>query len=105
MPIYFDHLQLYAYKDERGKITGFLGMSGSKVEVLFVDNLFQGNGIGTKLIDFAINKLKADKLDVNEQNEAAIAFYKRSGFVVAGRSEVDGEGKKYPILHMERAIK
>lgn len=39
--------------------------------------------------------------DVNEQNEQAIGFYIYKGFSVAGRSELDGTGKPYPILHLK----
>jgi putative acetyltransferase len=37
---------------------------------------------------------------VNEQNTAAVAFYKACGFVVEGRSELDETGRPYPLLHM-----
>jgi len=52
------------------------------------------------LIDHA--RSLADKLtvDVNEQNTAAVAFYKACGFVVEGRSELDDTGRPYPLLHM-----
>jgi putative acetyltransferase len=103
IPSYFDNLKLYAYRNEQGKIEGFLGMSGRKIEMLFVDSAFRGTGIGKKLLDFALHKLKANRLDVNEQNRQAVGFYKHLGFRIAGRSEIDGEGKNYPLLHMERS--
>ena len=101
MPAYFEHLELYAYKDEHGNINGFLGIDGRKVEMLFVDNAFRGKGIGKVLLAYAVNTLKADRLDVNEQNTRAVGFYNYFGFRIAGRSAVDGEGKNYPILHLE----
>lgn len=39
--------------------------------------------------------------DVNEQNSQAVGFYERMGFRRAGRSEVDGEGRPYPLIHLE----
>ena len=42
----------------------------------------------------------ADELDVNEQNLQALGFYLKQGFEVIGRSEVDGMGQPYPLLHM-----
>jgi putative acetyltransferase len=39
---------------------------------------------------------------VNEQNPAACGFYEHLGFVVVGRSEVDGTGRPFPLLHMRR---
>ena len=38
---------------------------------------------------------------MNEQNEQAVGFYLHQGFVIAGRSELDGTGKPYPILHLQ----
>ena len=37
---------------------------------------------------------------VNEQNNQAVGFYKHIGFNTYKRSDLDGEGKEYPILHM-----
>jgi len=41
------------------------------------------------------------KWDANEDNPAAVKFYLHIGFVQTGRSETDGLGKPYPLLHME----
>ncbi len=97
IPAYFAQMQLYAWRDTRGEVHGFIGVSGHKIEMLFVDNAFRGRGIGRQLLEFAIEELNADKVDVNEQNGQALGFYER-----VGRIEVDGEGKPYPILHLER---
>ncbi|TMD66902.1 MAG: GNAT family N-acetyltransferase [Chloroflexi bacterium] len=45
----------------------------------------------------------ATTVDVNEQNDQALGFYLRMGFVVVGRSELDSNGKPYPLLHMRLA--
>jgi putative acetyltransferase len=42
-------------------------------------------------------------VDVNEQNEAALRFYKALGFSVMGRSPTDASGRPFPTLHMKRA--
>jgi putative acetyltransferase len=39
-------------------------------------------------------------VDVNEQNEQAVGFYRHLGFEVEGRSSVDGLGLPFPLLHM-----
>jgi putative acetyltransferase len=101
LPLYFDCLDLYACKNEQEEILGFLGVAGSKIEMLFIDNEYRGKGIGKKLLDFAVNQLKAGKVDVNEQNWRATGFYTHFGFRITGRSGMDGEGKNYPILHLE----
>ncbi|WP_311769057.1 GNAT family protein [Novispirillum itersonii] len=38
---------------------------------------------------------------MNEDNPQAVAFYRHMGFTVTGRSEVDGSGKPFPLLHMQ----
>jgi putative acetyltransferase len=40
-------------------------------------------------------------VDVNEQNPLALQFYERMGFKVVGRSELDGGGKPFPLLHLQ----
>lgn len=39
-------------------------------------------------------------VDVNEQNPDAVRFYEAVGFEVFGRSETDGGGRPFPLLHM-----
>ena len=51
---------------------------------------------------YAIEKLQVYKVDVNEQNIQAVGFYQHMGFSVITRSDLDVEGKEYPILHMRR---
>jgi len=41
-------------------------------------------------------------VDVNEQNQQAVGFYRRLGFEVEGRSEVDSMGKPFPLLHLRK---
>lgn len=38
--------------------------------------------------------------NVNEQNTQAVRFYKKIGFKVMGRSEMDDLGKPYPLLNL-----
>ena len=104
MPYYLNHLSLFTYKDAKGKIKGFLGVSKDKVEMLFVESSSIGTGIGKKFMDFVNNNLKINKVDVNEQNKKAIAFFNHLGYKVTGRSEVDKEGKNYPILYLEKSV-
>lgn len=82
-------------------IVGFTGVSENRIEMLFVDADQRGKGIGKLLLLQATNEQCADELDVNEQNIQAITFYKKHGFETFGRSEVDCQGKPYPLLHMK----
>lgn len=103
VPVYFNHLDLYAYKDDQGKITAFIGISeDNMIDMLFVHNSVRSQGIGKILLNYAVEKLDARRVDVNEQNKQALDFYYHFGFEEIGRSEYDGEGKAYPILHLEK---
>lgn len=83
-------------------VLGFLGVAGGKIEMLFLDPAHIGKGYGRLLMRFALEDLGADKVDVNEQNSNAVAFYTRFGFVPIERTEKDSEGKDYPIIKMKR---
>jgi len=100
MTDYFGQVALYAYKDEQGELAGFMGVSGPMLEMLFVDAASRGNGIGTKLLCYAVERLNVRKVDVNEQNLQAVGFYTHMGFRITGRSPFDHEGKPYPLLHL-----
>mgnify|MGYP001351523956 CR=1 FL=1 len=82
--------------------SGFIGLDGTKIEMLFVDPDYHKMGIGSRLIKHA-ETIKGSHLqvDVNEQNDAAYAFYKGLGFVRIGRSDRDGSGRPFPLLHLE----
>ncbi|MGG4129956.1 acetyltransferase [Paenibacillus illinoisensis] len=81
---------------------GFIGLDGKQIEMLFVDVDKHGQGVGRKLVTHAIGLKGNDlKVDVNEQNEGAAGFYTRMGFVQTGRSELDGSGNPFPLLHLE----
>jgi putative acetyltransferase len=86
---------------QQDKVIGFLGAAEKKVEMLFLDPLFFGQGFGKKLMEFAMTELKADKVDVNEQNSNAVTFYKKLGFVTYERTEKDDQGREYPLLRMK----
>jgi putative acetyltransferase len=92
--------QLACVRDAQGEVAGFIGISDGDIAMLFVHPDGRGQGIGRRLIRYAVDACGATTLDVNEQNEQALGFYLRMGFEVEGRSELDGMGKPYPLLHM-----
>lgn len=100
IPSYFQCVNLFGYQEE-GVLVAFLGVAEGNIEMLFVHNDYRGKGVGKTLILYAIDQLQATKVDVNEQNRQAVDFYRHMGFHVSNRSELDGQGKAYPILHME----
>jgi putative acetyltransferase len=96
----FNSFSVYCLISEN-KVLGFLGVENHVVESLFLDPDYIGQKLGTKLMNFAINELKADKVNVNEQNSEAIRFYSKFGFVTYERTEKDDYGNDYPILKMK----
>ncbi len=101
LPLYFKYVDLYIYRDTDFLIKGFLGVSESKIEMLFIDNQYRKQGIGKKLLRFAIDTLHLIKVDVNEENKQALNFYISFGFKQIGYSKIDSEGKAYPIIFMQ----
>ncbi len=97
---YFDAVTLNCARVDNGVIVGFIGVAEGNIEMLFVDPGRQGGGVGRLLVADAIHHLGATRVDVNEQNEPALGFYRHLGFEVVGRSALDGQGKPYPLLHL-----
>jgi putative acetyltransferase len=83
---------------------GFMGLSGAKVEALFLAPEYFRRGLGRRLLQHAEQLRGALTVDVNEQNPAAVRFYEACGFVVVGRSELDSGGLPFPILHMRQYV-
>lgn len=101
LPSILPVVSLFVIRSENGRISGFLGVSDEKIEMLFIHPDWRGKGVGKALTEFAINGLFKRKVDVNEQNEQALGFYKRMGFLQTGRTDTDSLGKPYPIIEME----
>ncbi len=100
---YLAAVDLYYAQNASGGIQGFLGVSARKIEMLFIAPQYFGQGVGKRLLLFAVNQLGAGEVDVNEQNPQALGFYKHLGFKIVSRSPVDSMGKPFPILHMQLA--
>tara|TARA_B100000700_G_scaffold329167_1_gene449764 strand:- start:1046 stop:1501 length:456 start_codon:yes stop_codon:yes gene_type:complete len=96
----FPNVTLKCIKSEHKTILGFVGVHDSKIEMLFILDAARGKGVGKALLNYAIEQLAANKVDVNEQNPLAVGFYQHMGFKVASRSPSDDMGKPFPILHM-----
>lgn len=96
----FNDIQVYCLtKDEL--VPGFIGVADRKIEMLFLDPKFFGQGLGKMLMEFAIKELAADKVDVNEQNVKAVMFYQKLGFEIYERTDKDDHGRNYPLLRMK----
>lgn len=89
-----------SYVFDDGIIKGFVRVSESEVEKLFVEPQFQGRGTGAELLRFAVEKLGANELWVLEYNTRGIAFYERNGFSLTGERII--EDGFVPLLKMKR---
>lgn len=99
---YLPFVDLYGIR-QGDRLVAFAGVGAKKIEMLFVDPSHFGQGYGKRLLRYAIDELGAVLVDVNEQNEGALAFYRHEGFRVMSRDEKDGQGWEYPTLHLEWA--
>ena len=81
---------------------GFIAQDAGEIHMLFVAPSAQGGGVGTALLDDVAEEHAELRLDVNEANPTARTFYLAKGFEQIGRSELDTEGRPFPLLHLRR---
>lgn len=80
---------------EQGEqIVGFIGLNGTYIEGIFVDNTKQSNGVGKKLIEYVKDKNNQLSLRVYKKNKRAVEFYLREGFTVRNEEEDGNTGEK-----------
>ena len=85
----------FVYDD--GVIKGFIMIRGNEVVKLFVEPVLQGNSIGKKLLEFAVNEKRADYLWALEKNKRAIAFYEQNGFHFSGERKFEEDTTEYLV--------
>ena len=90
---------IWVYDDEFVK--GVIHHDGKQIVELYVDSFFENQGIGSKLIKYAIEQLDCDFLWVLEKNIKAIRFYQRHGFVITEEKQYE-EGTTEYIVKMKR---
>lgn len=98
---FLPQLEVFAVEDASGTMLAFFSVSADNLEMLFVHDAARGKGIGKLAITYILDRLKVYKVDVNEQNQQAVDFYLKMGYRQIGRSERDGMGKAYPLLHLQ----
>ena len=92
---------LIIIENESHKPIGFMGIEGTKLEMLFIKNSERRKGLGKKLLNYGIKNYNVNELAVNEQNPNAKGFYEHMGFRTYKRTELDEQGNPYPILYMK----
>jgi len=86
--------------DENDRAVGFMLLDNGHMEALFIAPAHRGSGVGRLLVAHALRLHPTLTTDVNEQNGQAVGFYERMGFQRTGRSELDGQGRAYPLIHL-----
>lgn len=79
-------------------VKGFVKISGNEIEKLFVEPILQGQGIGKKLLCYAVHNCGAEQLWVLEKNSRATAFYQRNGFYVTDEKKPEEDTDEYLFL-------
>ncbi|WP_330616434.1 N-acetyltransferase, partial [Terrisporobacter sp.] len=78
--MYVPMSETFVYEEDNN-IMGFISIIEKNfIGALFVDNNFFGKGIGSRLIDFALEKYKSLNLAVYKDNKNAVEFYKYKNF-------------------------
>ena len=86
--------------EKDGEPVGFMGVQDGRLEMLFLDPSVRGQGLGRMLLTYGIERLGVAELTVNEQNPQAVGFYEHMGFSTYRRTDLDEEGRPYPLLYM-----
>jgi putative acetyltransferase len=93
-------VELASVRASDGDIVGFVGVADARIEALFVHPAWRRRGIGRRLVTHAVAARGATSVVLDEQNAAAVTFFRCLGFDVVGRSDIDGLGKAFPRVHM-----
>ena len=91
---------LIVIENENDIPIAFMGIEGTKLEMLFIKNSERRKGLGRQLLNYGIKNYNINELIVNEQNPNAKEFYEHLGIKVYKRTELDEQGNPYPILYM-----
>ena len=87
-----------------GQPIAFIAFSESDVSQLYVDIRFQGKGLGSALLNLAIEQSSGSlKVRTFEVNENARRFYEKHGFVAIGGDSDNEEGLPDILYEWTRA--
>lgn len=93
--------RLWLAVDAKDYPLAFMLIDNGHMEALFVDPCHRGTGVGAALVRHGLALHPEMTTDVNEQNGQAIGFYENMGFKRTGRSPLDGQGRPYPLIHLQ----
>ena len=95
------YYHFYVYDD--GVIKGIMEIDGIELVTLYVDSFFQNEGIGSQLVEYAIENHQIQYLWALEKNVNAIRFYKRLGFVVTDEKKFEEDTIEY-LVKLKRKL-
>ena len=90
---------MFVYDD--GIVKGLIHIEGNEIVELYVDYFFQGQGIGSALIEYAKEQFPITFLWTIEKNTDAIRFYEAHGFHLTNTKKFE-EGTTEYLVKMER---
>ena len=102
LPEGLSHIPSLVIAEEEGQPLAFMGIDQGRLEMLFVHPQARGKGIGKALLLYGMENFGVTELTVNAQNPQAVGFYQHLGFETYKRTELDEEGRPYPLLYMKR---
>ena len=85
----------YVYDD--GVIKAVMHIQNEELVTLFVDSFFQNQGIGTKLLKYAMDVCNIQYLWALEKNTGAIRFYLRNGLYVSEEKKLEEDTTEYLV--------
>ena len=97
---YADSLEDLRVWDD-GVVKGFILVQDGVVKKLFVEPVLQGQGIGARLLEYAVEHLSAKTLWALDKNTGAIRFYQRHGFRLTGEKRLEDGSSEY-LVRMEQ---
>ncbi|MEB0045973.1 MULTISPECIES: GNAT family N-acetyltransferase [unclassified Pseudomonas] len=97
---YLPALTVWVGDHPDGTPAGFIATSADNVQMLFVEPAQRGQGVGRQLLDHVKFLHDVLSVDVSEQNAQAHGFYLHYGFEQIGRSQRDGQGRPFPVIHL-----
>ena len=92
-----DHMWVY----DDGAVKGIIHIENQEIKKLFVEPVLQGNGIGSELLTYAVEKHNANTLWALEKNVRAIRFYERHGFQITTDKKLEEDTTEY-LIRLER---
>ena len=97
---YLPNAALDVVVDGHERALAFMGMTGNTIDSLFVHASARGTGLGRHLVELARTRAASLVTEVNEQNVRGLGFWTHMGFRPTGRTDLDGQGRPYPLVQM-----